>query len=401
MAMNLATRLAACCLMLGITQGFPLSAAMAEPAGKASHSHIHAADEIAEDHGPLLVEVLYTGEVISNRGGQRNGTRYLDNLDLVAEADLEQLAGWRGAQAHVYGLYNNGRSISDLTGDSQAVSNIETGVRAIRLYEAWIEQRISDAVSLRLGLYDLNSEFDTLEASGLFVGSAHGIGTDISQSGVAGPSIFPFTSLSSRIEVDQGRWKVRAAVLDAVPGDPDRPRRTAIQLSRREGALLIGEGELSLPSGKLLLGHWRYTARFTDHAGFSGRGNAGFYLRGEQTITRDAAGNALDAFFRLGVAKGRFNMFDRFASAGIKWTGVHQNEAGLAIASAFTSPSYRAICGCPRVETAIEASYRVQFNDFLGIQPNVQWVINPASAPGIGNAVVAGLRFQLAWRIAG
>src|SRR3546814_13773466 len=82
-------------------------------------------------------------------GGRRRGARYLDNLDLVLEADLEQIAGWTGAQLHVYGLYNNGRSISDLAGDVQAVSNIETGVRALRLYEAWIDQKIGDAASIK------------------------------------------------------------------------------------------------------------------------------------------------------------------------------------------------------------------------------------------------------------
>src|SRR3546814_14121631 len=78
-------------------------------------------------------------------GGHRRGARYLDNLDLVFEADLDRLAGWTGAQLHVYGLYNNGRSISELAGDTQAVSNIEAGVRALRLYEAWIDQKIGDA----------------------------------------------------------------------------------------------------------------------------------------------------------------------------------------------------------------------------------------------------------------
>src|SRR3546814_12299182 len=78
--------------------------------------------------------------------------------------------------------YNNGRSISDLAGDVQAVSNIETGVRALRLYEAWIDQKIGDAASIKLGLYDLNSEFDALDTAGFFVSSPNGIGTDIAQS---------------------------------------------------------------------------------------------------------------------------------------------------------------------------------------------------------------------------
>src|SRR3546814_813371 len=148
------------------------------------HSHIHAPAYVDEDHGQLLLQITYTGEVMGNvAGGHRRGARYLDNLDLVFEADLDRLAGWTGAQLHVYGLYNNGRSISELAGDTQAVSNIEAGVRALRLYEAWIDQKIGDAASVRIGLYDLNSEFDALDTAGFFVSSPHGIGTDFAQSG--------------------------------------------------------------------------------------------------------------------------------------------------------------------------------------------------------------------------
>lgn len=133
--------------------------------GHLPHGHTHSRGEIDESHAPLLLQATYTGEVMSNvSGGIKRGSRYLDNLDIVAEADLEAIAGWKGASAHVYGLYNNGKSFSDLAGDAQTASNIETGVQAFRLYEAWIEQKFAGG-SLKVGLYDLNSEFDALDAS--------------------------------------------------------------------------------------------------------------------------------------------------------------------------------------------------------------------------------------------
>jgi porin len=86
-------------------------------AGRA-HSHVHSQEEINETHGPILLEASYTGEIMGNlSGGAGSGARYLDNLDLILEADLEELAGWRGAEAHIYGLYNNGASVGDLAGD--------------------------------------------------------------------------------------------------------------------------------------------------------------------------------------------------------------------------------------------------------------------------------------------
>ena len=163
----------------------------------------------------------------------------------------------------VYGLYNNGRALTgDLVGDAQGVSNIETGVRAVRLYEAWVEQRFGRA-SVKFGLYDLNSEFDEHVTGSLFLNSTHGLGPDLSQSGLNGPSVFPVTSLALRADyqIDE-RLRLRAAVLDAVPGDPARPRRTAIRLGGAEGALLIGEAQYLTRNTRAILGYWRYTAGF-------------------------------------------------------------------------------------------------------------------------------------------
>lgn len=374
-----------------------------QPAGDRSHSHTHSPDEIDEVHGPVLFEATYTGEIMANAaGGVKRGSRYLDNLDLVVEADLEALAGWRGAELHLYGLYNNGNSISELAGDSFAVSNIETGVSAFRLYEAWIDQKIGDSFSAKLGLYDLNSEFDALETSGLFVGSAHGIGADISQSGLNGPSIFPSTSLAMRLEKTFASGvKLRAALLDAVPGDPDHPGRTAVRLSDDEGALAIAE--LDIPAGKarLLFGHWRYTADFEDFGDGEARGNAGTYLRGETEIW-ERGDSRLDGFFRLGKAADRFNMFDTFASAGVKLTGVAaddgEDELGFAVAHARTSDGYRETTGAGSGETVLEATYRRSVLPFLTLQPNVQYVLSPSADPAVDDALVFGLRAEIAVR---
>ncbi len=374
-----------------------------EPAGDRAHSHTHAHDEINEVHGPVLLDATYTPEVMANvSGGIDRGTRYLDNLDLVLETDMEALLGWRGAELHLYGLYNNGNSISELVGDAFAVSNIETAVSAFRLYEAWIDQKIGSSFSVKAGLYDLNSEFDALEASGLFMGSAHGIGADISQSGLNGPSIFPYTSLAVRLEKNFASGvTIRAAVLDAVPGDPDHPRRTAVKLDSDEGALVIGEIDIPVGGGRLLLGHWRYTADFETFDGFDASGNAGTYLRGEAELLH-AGDTRLDGFFRLGKAAGRFNMFDAFASAGVKLTGVAaddgEDELGFAVAHGWTSDGYRDMTGAGPGETVFELTYRRSVTPFLALQPNLQYVMSPSADPMTDDALVIGLRAEITGR---
>ncbi|OHC99487.1 MAG: hypothetical protein A2885_22910 [Sphingopyxis sp. RIFCSPHIGHO2_01_FULL_65_24] len=375
--------------------------------GHLPHSHTHAPAEIDEDHGPILLQVTYTGEVMGNAsGGLRRGTRYLDNLDIVFEADMEKLVGWTGAQVHIYGLYNNGRSISDLVGDTQAVSNIEASTRALRLYEAWIDQKFGDTLSLKAGLYDLNSEFDALDAAGLFVSSPHGIGTDFAQSGRNGPSIFPSTSLAARLQWDPADgWAIRSAVLDGVPGNPDHPGRTAIRLGHGDGALLVGEVQAPLGGGKLLLGHWHYTARFDLNDGTgTGHGNSGTYFRGEFPLI-EKADRKLDAFFRLGKAAGRFNMFDGFASGGLKFSGWvpgrDKDEFGIAFAAAFTSDSYRAATGAAASEMAVEVSYRAPIAPWLALQPSLHYIRRPSADRTIADALVIGLRAEASFAVAG
>jgi porin len=367
-----------------------------------AQTHTHRtlpAHEGGEDK-PWNFEVVYTAEVMgSAAGGVERGTRYLDNLDIVFDADLERMVGWTGSQLWLYGLFNNGNSISDLVGDAQAVSNIETGTRAIRLYEAWVDQKFGDAASVRVGLYDLNSEFDALDASGLFVSSPHGIGTDFAQSGQNGPSIFPSTALAARVAFAPAEgWAVRAAVLDGVPGDPARPARTAVKLGNDDGALLVGEVEAPLAGGKLLLGHWRYTAAFdrTDGTGAE-TGNSGSYVRAQLPLARRDDGT-LDAFIRAGVASSRFNMFDRFLSGGLNFTGwVKGRDAdafGIAIAAAFTADPYRAAIGAAASEVAVELTYRAQVTPWLAIQPNAHYVRRPSADPAVADAIVLGVRTE-------
>lgn len=392
--------LAAVLLLAQAAAGEPPSASDLE-----AHSHTHARGEIDEDQPPLLLEASYTADLLGNMsGGQRRGARYLDNLDLVMEADLDAIVGWQGALLHVYGLYNNGKSLSSLVGDEQVVSNIETGTRAVRLYEAWLDQLIGDQASLKLGLYDLNSEFDSLDASGLFTGSAHGIGTDIGQSGANGPSIFPSTSLAARATVEIGHgWHLRGAVLDAIPGDPARPSRTSIKL--RDGALLAVEAEAPIASGgKLLVGHWRYTDAQDQLGGGRARGAGGVYLRGEATLFREASsqGQGVDAFARLGVADGSTYRFSRFASAGLNWTGPFDgrdfDQFGLAVASAFTSAADRRLRTADRAETAFEITYRARLTDWLSVQPGAHYIVNPGADPSLPDAFVIGLRTQVTVR---
>ncbi|MGN6496317.1 MAG: carbohydrate porin [Tsuneonella sp.] len=362
----------------------------------AANAPLAAADEppAPPPEPPIVFDAVYTADIWRNEGGTRDGWRYLDNLDLTVSADLDRAAGVPNTRAFVYVLYNNGASLSELTGDAQTVSNIETGVRAVRLYEAWLEHDLTPAASVRVGLYDLNSEFDALDASALFIGSAHGIGTDISHSGRNGPSIFPVTSLAARFALQASRkLTVRAAVLDAVPGDPDHPARTAILL--RDGALGIAEADWRSGKLRVLAGAWGYS-RPQDRLGAPGTtASRGAYLRGEMCLL---AGEPcrLAAFARTGIAAGKTNPFDRFVSGGVTGRIGERWQLGAALAHARTSASARRSGYAWADETAVELTAAWRVSRWLTLQPDAQFVLNSGERGASPNAAAFGLRFVFA-----
>jgi len=377
-------------LLLALSSGVEASARSLElPEEDITHSRPHAGDEA----GAVALETSYTADLWRNEGGAADGWRYMDNLELRLNTDFERAFGWSGAKASISLLYNNGRSLSELSGDAQVVSNIETGVEALRVFEAFIEKDLGGDTSLLVGLYDLNSEFDALSNTDLFLGSAHGIGTDISQSGQNGPSIFPVTSLAVRVDhVVSDHLTLRAAVLDAVPGNPARPARTAISLD--DGVLAVGEADISSGPVRVLLGAWAYDRGQPRLDGSGVATSYGAYLRGEWCLDGQASCRT-SVFGRLGFADKRTNVFHAFASSGLVHHANDDIALGLAVAHAKAADNALAAQDIYGSETAIEATAAFQLSDWLTVQPNVQYVIDPAFVASGRDAVAIGLRLSI------
>lgn len=69
-------------------------------------------------------------------GGVQRRSAYLDNLDLIIEADLAALAGWRGAVMHMDVLNTSGGMPNAFAGTLQGLDNIEVAAHRLRLFEA-------------------------------------------------------------------------------------------------------------------------------------------------------------------------------------------------------------------------------------------------------------------------
>lgn len=348
--------------------------------------------------------VAYTGEIWSNqRGGIRSGTAYVDNLDATLQLDLDDVLGWSDASFYGHIFYNNSGTVSErLVGDFQGVSNIDN-TAFVSVLELWVEKIYARDASVKVGLYDLNTEFDAIESAALFINSSHGMGADYSQSGENGPSTFPETSLAIRIQhALSERSQLRVAVLDAVPGDPDNDNYGGIKLDSEEGALLALELTHQLARDRIGLGTWYYT-RETDQLDAVGRANnKGVYAFIDHTFDHiDWLPGQLNGFLRVGLADAHINQVARYLGTGLVLSGVlpsrPDDALGFAIASVRTSRDYREqnhLAGfeASSHETNYELTYRMQLSEPVSVQANIQYVDNPGADPSLANALLFGLR---------
>ncbi len=352
-------------------------------------------------------ETALTVDIISNlSGGLDQGTDVLENLDIQLTLDLDTMIGWSGTTLFMYGLANHGDSPSETVGDFQVLDNIDAPQHA-SIYELWLEKLLlGGKLSLKLGLYDFNSEFDCTETGGLFLNSSFGIGPDFSQTGKNGPSIFPVTSLSLRAAVsltDNIYWQ--AVVADGVPGDPEDGPGTHISIGSDDGILFLTEvGMLDDDSlGKIALGAWYYSAEEDEDAAgnpIEPTHNHGFYVVGETAIfLEEDSSQGLTVSGRVGIADATINQVETYLGGGLVYTGLvrnrDQDRVGLAIAHARTSGNYRSAVGAEDHETAIELSYAAEITNWLTLQPDIQYIINPGMDPALDDAFVVGLRVVL------
>lgn len=366
---------------------------------------------LAEAQEPIIQNLetgfTYSGDVYANlAGGLETGVRYMDNIDIEAGFDIKD------ASFFFYGLGNQGNSISEIVGDVQTVSNIDSE-NSWRLYEAWVNKPLpSIKSSVLIGLYDLNSEFDVVNAGGLFINSSHGIGPDFSSSGITGPSIFPLTSLTARLKINPfSGVTLKFAVLDAVPSDPENTKGTSVYLRKSEGALLISEISISksgsntaslLDRGvnektpyRLVLGGWKYTEERTGWLD-EPESDHGLYAIGEITLQ-----NGLSFFGRVGATNRDINRFNYYLGAGLTYSGLFKQRPddllGLTVALPINSDDFvlveeRKGNDYSKNELNVEFTYLLTLSEHVSLQFDTQYIQHPNQAPGIEDAFVVGIR---------
>jgi porin len=361
---------------------------------------VPASAQNAQPNEPTLSVSYVTDLLLNADGGNRRGLGWLGRADLVLEFPGEAIGiGAVAFFVDIMALHGN-----DFTGrfvqDGQVVSNIDAP-STVRPIEAWARMDLTSGNSFKLGLIDLNGDFDVQNVGGHFINSSHGIGPDFSQSGLNGPSIFPNTTLGAVLAHSGEGFAARVGVFDAMPGSLEHPGRPVLGLTMANGALLVGEIEArTAGTTTLRLGGWHYTKEFeliVPEIRTHGQ-SSGLYAMAEGSLAQ-AGGSSLDAWLRIGTARSAVNPISAYVGGGVTF-GDDRSRVGAALSHARLG--HPGQTGLQRdgimpqaAETSVEVTYSTRIDDVLQLQPSVQYIVNPGWDRQRADAFVVGVRLSV------
>lgn len=384
----------------------PVSISFAEEKEEASQAASTSSTLFSESLGGnhflqekgLFLGVAYKADAVSNwKGGTHPHHRaFLGNLDLTLRWDLAPLTGLSGWSVFLYGLGNHGGKPSHFNGESQLTSNIEA-YSTFKLYEAYVQKKIDDRLSVLLGLHDLNVDFYTTDSSASFLNSSFGVSYSLGQTGLNGPSIFPTTSLALSFQYKSpSAFYFQSGIFNARAGNPDHRAGTQVYFPNSAGHLLIWEaGWKKEGSCQLSAGAWMYSQGQTPlDSSLPLQMNRGWYLLLDQRVF-----GPLAVFGRYGTASPVINRFQSGTEAGFTLTGLlpHRPEdvlgGGLAIAQ--SSPDFQRLELATKHELVTEIFYKLAILPGFTLTPDYQTIQHPSAGPEVPRAHVGTLRLKL------
>jgi porin len=405
---------------------------------------------LAEDPG-VEFALNYTTDLAGNpSGGRRQGFTYTDNIGFGVRLDLEKLVGWRGAKLTVSGLDRNGRSLSqDYLGNQFTVQQVYGG-QTVMLYGLYLEQEFQDGkAQLKAGRFATGDDFASSPLYWLYMNN--GIDGNPQALPVNGQfSAYPWAVWAARLKVNPSPdWNAQFGVYQVSDRTFDRNfHGVNMSIKPSDGVMLIGQlgwtpefFKRSVPASTAGGGGGKAVARPSDgRVTFDGK-------TGQATAADEMRGLPGHYWFGAYYSTWEYPQFGRTATAanayGFYWHAdqmVYQespgNDQGLTLWTAFVLSPQDNIAKLPfqwnsgvvyqgllptrdrdktifglaygnfsgdygrsglaydgdavSYEMALEWGYRVQLNDFIYLQPDIQYIIRPGGTGSIPNAFVLG-----------
>jgi porin len=371
----------------------------------------------------------YFADALGNpTGGVRQGAVYEGILYMVLDADLAKIAGLDGLSFRVNAYQIHGGQLSQSNVFNLArVDSIEARP-ATRLFELWVEQKLGDLASIRIGQLAADNQFFISEfGNSLYVNSTFGWPVILTSDlpGGGGPN-YPLATPGVRLKVNPDDQLAFLAGL--YNGDPAGAGFTATEQIKdpaglnfrlKDPPLLMAEAQYNYNqektaqglAGTIKLGGWHHFGKFDDvHFDVDGnslaapssngvarthRGDYGVYGVIDQMLWRlpgDDPKKGVGAFARASWSPSDRNLIDLYAEAGVNFMGLWDKRPddsfGLAASFSQLSPGLRELdlekaffekTALPlrNYELVVELTYQARIVAGWTIQPDFQYIFHP------------------------
>ncbi len=365
-----------------------------------------------EDAGITLAG-SYTMDWLGNvSGGIRRRGSYRHLIDANLTVDTGKLFGLVGGTVFVDFYSSSGNSISTDAGDFMGISNLDTTPSALdQVAELWYEQWLFDNVlRVKAGKVDGASEFGSPAAGAEFIHSAAGVDpTNLVLPTYPDPAtslnlfVYPTTQLYAGFGWYDG------AIRDGVRLGGQGPA-TFFSDDRSEDWYFVGEAGVTwdqlwfLGAGRIAAGAWGHTGDFTRFDGVVESGTRGFFMLAEARLwerapddTEDERG--LSAFVQFGRGESAVNPVEGYVGAGLSLLGTFEGRDAdsTGVFLAWAGLSDEPLAGFNDDELAIEWFYKAQLTGAISVKPDVQYVVSPSGSTSTDDALVIGIRVEIAF----
>ena len=340
-------------------------------------------------------------------GGIKTGSSSRSFFDINLTLDLQSALNWENGTASIGFQKYSGDDATDLVGDFQGTGSND-GPDVEILSELWVERFfLENTLRLKVGKVDANSEFAFVDNGAEFVNAALGITSPTISVLPTSPHtavsanlfVYPYENIYGGFGIYDGATQSGRSTgthgLDSIFRDPG----SLFFIGEVGGSWISGEDKRP---NRLGVGVWRHNANFERFDGGSENGAEGFYVVFDKSLwtrTIDQSDNrqSLNTFLQYGYASGTISEVKQHLGSGLVMTNPLGNRAEDLSGIGFTWVDFTdepAAGFDDSFELIIECFYKVQFNSFLSIKTDFQYVVNPGGDSDLDNAGVPGIRVE-------
>ncbi len=326
---------------------------------------------------PLSWDVDVQAELISNmHGGYRRRSIADGNVHVTATYNTENADLWANGQFTLgfIGIDTTSKN-ANYPGSLQHVSGIQAN-SAVQLSDLAYQQKFNENLTVRVGVMDMNSFFNTTTEGFLLLNSAFALYSTLNQNTLV--ATFPFPGFGAMLEYDFDSIGTQIGIFQGDPQHLDTVfGRGYMAIAEVKDNIVLNQDEyLSL---LFKAGAWYYRQPNP----FIGKNTYGLYINPEIHWVADRD-REYGVFLQWGAAPQKKNLVRDYIGAGVHFKALFEERKEDSLTLGVANATIQGA----RAETVYEIAYAIYLTKNLNIIPDLQYIIHPR---GIYPNAFAGL----------